>query len=243
VTRVGPNGYTQRCGVTGCYQGALGLRDLLNVNTPDPVRLSGRRVTWWSAATHDASGPAAACNVLRADLVVAGVNPSDEQDFTEFVRAHADRLLRFARLLVPDSAEAEDLLQTALLRLTRHWSRRLDAPTAYVRATLVNLAKDRGRRSHLVPVPVRGDVDLLPARSDHAEAIAARAHLDQVLAALPPRQRVTVVLRVVDGLSEAETAALMRCSPGTVRSNLARGLDKVRTALESSLASAEETAK
>jgi DNA-directed RNA polymerase specialized sigma24 family protein len=97
----------------------------------------------------------AAYNAFRADLVVVGVIPSDEQDFTEFVQAHGDRLLRFARLLVPDAAEAEDLLQTALLRLTRHWSRQLDSPQAYVRATLVNLAKDQGRRSHLVPVPCR----------------------------------------------------------------------------------------
>jgi RNA polymerase sigma-70 factor (sigma-E family) len=174
---------------------------------------------------------------------VVGVTPSEEQDFTEFVHAHADRLLRFARLLVPDAAEAEDLLQTALLRLTRHWSRRLDSPEAYVRATLANLAKDRGRRSHLIPVPVQADPDLLTAGPDHAEAIAARAHLDQLLAVLPPRQRVTVVLRVVDGLSEAETAAIMQCSPGTVKSNLARGLGKVRTILESSLASTEETTR
>jgi RNA polymerase sigma-70 factor (sigma-E family) len=174
---------------------------------------------------------------------VVGVTPSEEQDFTEFVRAHGDRLLRFARLLVPDAAEAEDVLQTALLRLTRHWSRQLESPEAYVRAALVNLAKDRGRRSHLVPVPTEADPDSLTAGSDHAEAITARAHLDQILAALPPRQRVTVVLRVVDGLSEAETAAVMGCSPGTVKSNLARGLDKVRAALEPTLTSAEETAR
>jgi RNA polymerase sigma-70 factor (sigma-E family) len=159
------------------------------------------------------------------------VTPSEEQDFTEFVRTHGDRLLRFARLLVPDAAEAEDVLQIALLRLTRHWSKRLRSPEAYVRAALVNLAKDRGRRSHLVPVPAESGDEPPVAGSDPAEAIAARTHLDQLLAALPPRQRVAVVLRVVDGLSEAETAALMRCSVGTVKSNLARGLDKVRAAL------------
>jgi RNA polymerase sigma-70 factor (sigma-E family) len=170
------------------------------------------------------------------------VTPSEEQDFAKFVQTHADRLLRFARLLVPDAAEAEDVLQTALLRLTRHWSRRLDSPEAYVRAALVNLAKDRGRRSHLVPVPAESEDQLLAVASDHAEAIAARAHLDQMLAALPPRQRVTVVLRVIDGLSEAETAALMRCSLGTVKSNLARGLDKIR-ALIPTLTPTEETSR
>ncbi len=162
------------------------------------------------------------------------MNPSDEHDFTEFVRAHGDRLLRFARLLVPDAAEAEDALQTALLRLTRHWSRGLDSPEAYVRAALVNLAKDRGRRRHLVPLPVELDPGLGPAGPDHAEAVAARAQLDQVLAALPPRQRVAVVLRVVEGLSEAETAALMRCAAGTAKSNLARGLARAREILQQS---------
>lgn len=168
------------------------------------------------------------------------MTPEDEQDFTEFVRTHADRLLRFTRLLVPDTAEAEDVLQTALLRLTRHWARRLESPEAYVRAALVNIVRDRGRRRHLVPVPVRVDPERSPAGSDHAEAIAARAQLDQILDGLPPRQREVVVLRVIEGLSEAETAALVGCAPGTVKSNLARGLAKVRAALRSSLASAEE---
>jgi RNA polymerase sigma-70 factor (sigma-E family) len=166
------------------------------------------------------------------------VDPSDEQDFTVFVRTHGDGLLRFARLLVPDAAEAEDILQTALLRLTRHWSRRLDSPVGYVRAALVNLARDRGRRSHLLPVPTLIDQDRQaggPGRDgygpDHAEAVTARARLDQILGGLPTRQRITVVLRVIEGFSEAETAEVMGCSPGTVKSNLARGLRKVRIAL------------
>lgn len=164
------------------------------------------------------------------------MTPSEEQDFTEFVRAHGDRLLRFARLLVPDVVEAEDVLQTALLRLIRHWSKQVHAPAAYVRATMVNLAKDRRRRRHLVPVPTDAGPDDQHSGPDHAEAFAARAHLDDILAALPPRQRVTVVLRVIEGLSESETAAVMRCSPGTVKSNLARGLDKARRFLKTDAA-------
>lgn len=169
------------------------------------------------------------------------MTPSEERAFTEFVQFHGDRLLRLARLLVPDAGEAEDILQTALLRLTRHWSRHLDAPEAYVRATLVNLVKDRGRRRHLVPVPMDAESSLPAPAPDHADAVAARAHLDEILAALPPRQRVTVVLRVIDGLSEAETAAVMRCSLGTVKSNLARGLCKVREALARTPASVKVT--
>lgn len=180
------------------------------------------------------------CNAWRTNLVLVDVTPSEEQDFTEFVRGHADRLLRFARLLVPDAAEAEDILQTALLRLARHWSKRLEFPEAYVRAALLNLARDHGRRWHLRPVPVDHDRDRPAVRTDLAEAIAARDELDRVLAALPTRQRITVVLRIIEGLSEAETAKVMGCSPGTVKSNLARGLHKVRFALADAAAAAEE---
>jgi RNA polymerase sigma-70 factor (sigma-E family) len=169
------------------------------------------------------------------------VKASDEVEFTAFVREHGDGLLRFARLLVPDAVEAEDLLQTALLRLSRRWSSGLDAPVAYTRTTLVNLAKDGARRRHLVPHPVEVvEPDRREPDSDMAEAIAARERLDTLLAALPPKQRATVVLRVVDGLSEAETAQMLGCSPGTVKSNLARGLDKIREHLAATLTLPEE---
>lgn len=132
-------------------------------------------------------------------------------------------------MLILDHAEAEDALQVALMRLTTHWARGIESPEAYARATLVNLARDRGRRRHLVPVPIEdlSRVDISPGE-DLAEAHAARARLDQLLAQVPTRQRITIALRVIEGYSEAETAQLMQCSKGTVKSNLARGLAKLR---------------
>jgi RNA polymerase sigma-70 factor (sigma-E family) len=169
------------------------------------------------------------------------VKASEEIEFTAFVREHGDGLLRYARLLVPDAVEAEDLLQTALLRLSRRWSDRVDAPVAYVRTTLVNLAKDGARRRHLVPRPTEMIVvDQVEPDSDMADAIAARERLDIMLSLLPPKQRVTVILRVVDGMSEAETAQMLGCSPGTVKSNLARGLDKIREKFSATLTAPEE---
>lgn len=162
------------------------------------------------------------------------MNAEEERAFSLFVRERGDHLLRYARLLIPDDGEAEDALQTALLRLTRHWSRKLDEPEAYVRTTLVNLSKDRTRRRHLVAQPAPVVETSRTLNPDHAEALAARAHLDAVLRALPPRQRTAVVLRVIEGLSEAETAQIMGTSRGAVKSNLARGLQKVRVALASS---------
>jgi RNA polymerase sigma-70 factor (sigma-E family) len=152
----------------------------------------------------------------------------DEQGFTEFVRSRGDGLTRTARLLIPDRGEAEDALQTALLRLTRHWP--VDSPDAYVRRALVNLAKDRRRRGHLVPEPA--DSHRTPSSlPDHADAHASQAYLEDLLRLVPERQRSAVVLRVIDGLSEAETAAAMKCAPGTVKSNLSRGLARLRELL------------
>lgn len=158
------------------------------------------------------------------------VKGHEEEQFSAFVRTKGDRLLRFARLLILDPGEAEDALQVALLRLTRHWSRAIDSPEAYVRATLVNLARDNARRRHLVPVPVDEASRTAAESGDHAEAHAAQARLDLLLAAVPLRQRITIVLRVIEGYNESETAGLMECSPGTVKSNLARGLDRLRAA-------------
>lgn len=163
---------------------------------------------------------------------------SEEQAFAAFVREHGDGLLRFARWLIPDSGEAEDALQIALLRLTSHWPK--EKPQVYVRATLVNLTRDRARRRHLVAVPTDSIPDS-PIQHSPEEAADAQHRLEQVLALLPPRQRTTVVLRVLEGLSEAETATLMGCSTGTAKSNLARGLDKARAALSNTNLNVKES--
>lgn len=160
-------------------------------------------------------------------LVLSSVK--DEAGFTEFVRERGDSLTRTARLLIPDRGEAEDAVQTALLRLCRHWP--VAAPAGYVRRTLANLARDRGRRRHLVPEPVPDSEERLRTLPDHADAHASQAYLEELVRRLPERQRTAVVLRVIEGLSEAETAATMNCSPGSVKSNLSRGLARLRELL------------
>ncbi|WP_309648303.1 sigma-70 family RNA polymerase sigma factor [Nocardioides sp.] len=152
----------------------------------------------------------------------------DEQAFAEFVTSSSPRLLAFAQLLIGDRGEAEDALQVALMRLTRHWHREIDAPTAYVRRTLVNIARDRARRRHLVPMLTTSGRTVEHPAEDQLSMLIVRESIEELLAGLPPRQRVAVVLRVVEGCSEAETAVLMRCAPGTVKSNLARGLERLR---------------
>jgi len=154
------------------------------------------------------------------------VGVDEEREFEAFVLAEGDRLIRFARLLFLDGGAAEDAVQTALARTAQRWKVARDAPYPYVRTAILNLVRDRGRRRHLWERPV--DVGDAGVVADHADAVASRAQLDDLLALLPARQRATVVLRVLDGLSEAETAQLLGCSVGTVKSNLSRGLQSLR---------------
>ncbi|QCW50334.1 SigE family RNA polymerase sigma factor [Nocardioides dongxiaopingii] len=152
-------------------------------------------------------------------------------DFDEFVIGRSSALLRTATLLTGDSHDAEDLVQTALLRVARHWSRALDNPEAYTRRVLVNLAHDRSRRrkrrpEHLGPPPDR------VAPDDYAED---RDDLLRLLRQLPDRQRATVVLRYWEDLSVAETAQLLGCTEGTVKSATSKALTHLREALNLSL--------
>lgn len=152
-----------------------------------------------------------------------------ECEFTEFVRDNGDALLRITRLLVRDDLDAQDVLQTALLRLSRRWP--VEHPHAYVRKTLVNLTRDRSRRRHLVPEPAEAQDDRIQPLPDHADAHASQIAIEHLLSLLPTKQRAAVVLRVIEGLSEAETAAALRCTTSTVASNLSRGLARLRAHL------------
>jgi RNA polymerase sigma-70 factor (sigma-E family) len=152
----------------------------------------------------------------------------DEQRLAleRFVAERGDRLLRTAVLLAGNRADGEDLLQSALERLLRNW-RRIDGdPENYVRRTLYNLATDGWRRHR---VHQRHAVLLEPAPPvDPAIAVDVRDAVIRVLVQLPPRQRAVLVLRYFDQLSEAETAAALGCSVGTVKSATARGLARLR---------------
>lgn len=149
-------------------------------------------------------------------------------DFDEFVTGRSPALLRTAVLLLGDRHDAEDLLQTALLRVARHWSRALDNPEAYTRRILVNLAYDRSRRRRRRPESL-GQVPDRAVTDEHPDE---RGELLRVLRSLPERQRATVVLRFWEDLSVAETAQLLGCSEGTVKSATSKALAHLRDALQ-----------
>jgi RNA polymerase sigma-70 factor (sigma-E family) len=151
--------------------------------------------------------------------------------FEEFVQGSSPRLFRTALLLTGhDRAAAEDLLQLALERAYRRWARicRSEDPERYVRRILANASKDRWRRAARRPERPLQPGDGPPAADDHAVAVVDRDYVLRALAGLPPRQRAVLVLRYFSDLSAAEIADELGCSAGTVKSQLSRGLARLR---------------
>ncbi|MFU8854125.1 SigE family RNA polymerase sigma factor [Micromonospora sp. SL1-18] len=153
--------------------------------------------------------------------------PAPTDSFDEFVRSRSAALLRSAYLLTTDRHAAEDLLQEVLERLYAKWWRARAAPDTYARKILVNRAIDRWRLRGRRPEATLTDA-ASPLAADHADDVATRQVVLRALRALPPRQRAAVVLRYLDDLSEAETAQIMGCSIGAVKSHTARGLTRLR---------------
>jgi RNA polymerase sigma-70 factor (sigma-E family) len=154
--------------------------------------------------------------------------PTDrDREFTEFVRARRSALVRVAALLASgDMARAEDVVQTALTRLYLAWPRvRPDTLDAYARRCVVNAATDERRSLFRRREQVRAQLpDLAAADARYDD----RATIMALLSTLPAGMRAAVVLRYVEGLSVAETADAMGCSEGNVRSQSARGLERLR---------------
>jgi RNA polymerase sigma-70 factor (sigma-E family) len=156
----------------------------------------------------------------------------DDAAFSAFVAARSRGLLRLAYLLTHDEGMAEDLLQTALTKTWFAWDRLDNDPLRYVRRVLVNTSVSWWRRrwTHELPTEALPDLPLAGAVDDRAGA----QDLWIAIGRLPVRQRAVVVLRYYEDLSEAETADLLGCSVGTVKSQCSRALVKLRldTALE-----------
>jgi RNA polymerase sigma-70 factor (sigma-E family) len=136
-------------------------------------------------------------------------------------------LVRVAALLVSgDLAKAEDVVQTALTRLYLAWPRvRPKTLDAYARRCVVNAAMDDRRSLFRRREQVQGQLpDVAAVEAEYGNEAAVVA----LLATLPASMRAAVVLRYVEGLSVAETADAMGCSEGNVKSQSARGLERLR---------------
>jgi RNA polymerase sigma-70 factor (sigma-E family) len=160
-----------------------------------------------------------------------------DEDFRAFVAARRTALMRTATLLAAgDTYLAEDLVQTALTRLYLAWPRveRDRGPEHYARRILVNALVDEQRRPWRRRETSRAelpDTGLAPAGASAEDRDAVRRALCQ----LAPRMRAAVVLRHWLGYDVAECAELLSCSEGTVKSQTARGLDRLRELLSDDL--------
>jgi RNA polymerase sigma-70 factor (sigma-E family) len=145
---------------------------------------------------------------------------------------HAPDGIRLAFLLTGDRALAEDLVQDAFARLVGRLRHLRDprAFGAYLRRTIVNLATSHFRhrrveRAYLERTAAAPTIE--PHRNEQLDEA-----MHAVLLRLPQRQRAAIVLRFYEDLSDVQTAELLRCSAGTVRSLVSRAMKTLREALE-----------
>jgi RNA polymerase sigma-70 factor (sigma-E family) len=159
------------------------------------------------------------------------VGPAEEAAFREFVAARSASLLRTAYLLTGDRGLAEDAVQSMFGRVYLRWSkiRAREAVDAYCRTALVREVSS-WRRTRQVRHVLTAEVPERIHPTDSAPSAPDDA-LRRALIALPPRQRAVVVLRYYDDMSEAEIAAALDVSRGTVKQHTHRGLATLRSVL------------
>ncbi|WP_076260967.1 SigE family RNA polymerase sigma factor [Intrasporangium flavum] len=159
-----------------------------------------------------------------------------DEEFSSFVAGHSASLLRHAYLLTGCAADAEELLQDTLERVYLSWDRVIQRgmPLAYTRAALARNHVSRWRRlTRRRATEQRTLLDRSVARGERGDTFTARAEerdaMWSLLATLPPRQRVVLVLRFYEDLPERAIAEALAVSVGTVKSQLSRGLATLRT--------------
>ena len=154
-----------------------------------------------------------------------------QADYTEYVEGRLAWLRRIAYLLCQDWYSADDLVQTTVTRLFVHWPRaaRMDNIDAYARTILFRAFLGERRSPWFRRVLLPGGPADRPAAGPDLDAVL---DVREALAAIPPRQRATLVLRFYCDLDVEQAAAVLGCSPGTVKSQTSKGLAALRRMLE-----------
>ena len=157
------------------------------------------------------------------------------EGFAQFVAVRYAELLSTAYLLTGSPYAAEDLVQTCLLKVMPRWEH-VNDPISYLRRVMVNQRTSRWRGLRRELLSAQPPDSRVP---DPAGGLADRTTLVAALARLPKRMRAVLVLRYWEDLSEVETADLLGCSVGTVKSQASRGLARLRTLLSEPVETAE----
>ena len=152
--------------------------------------------------------------------------------FTEFVAARSPALFRTAYLMVGDHGLAQDLVQEALTKTYVAWPRlrEVSKAEAYTRKAITTTYISWWRRKAWAAERPRDDVPEggLTSEPGHDNGVVDRAWVWSELQSLPPRQRAAIVLRYYEDLTEAQTAEAMGCAVGTVKSQVAQGIKRLR---------------
>jgi RNA polymerase sigma-70 factor (sigma-E family) len=152
--------------------------------------------------------------------------------FLDLVRAELPRMQRIARMLTGNADTADDVVADAIARTLPRWREgRVDVGAAYLRRVVVNLASRRWRRRSLARRRDHAAVDWLQPPSSFESVAAERDRTLRAVLRLPPRRRAVVVLRFYDDLPEAAIGEIMGISTGTVKSQLSRALEQLRSDL------------
>ncbi len=157
---------------------------------------------------------------------------AEQEVWRRFAEARLPALLHFAYVLTGDSESAKDLVQTALARTLGRWDRvrNSDDPEGYVRRVMINACANQRRRrpwrERLVP-----EVPDVAAVGSPEHELGWRDAMWHALATLPEGQRAVIVLRYYQDLSEADIARALGCSQGTVKSQTAKAMVKLRAAV------------
>ena len=177
-----------------------------------------------------AAHPYSVGRMMRADVGQIRIEGSR---LAELYQRHAHEGVRLAYLITGDRALAEDLVQDAFVRLAGRLLHLRDPGgfEAYLRKTIVNLANAYFRRRKVERRYMERQAGQRQSAAGDPD-VPTRLAIREALRSLPTRQRTAIVLRFFEDLSEAQTADVMRCRPGTVKSLVSRGMDKLRPLME-----------
>jgi RNA polymerase sigma-70 factor (sigma-E family) len=172
----------------------------------------------------------------------SAVSGRRDDEFTQYVGTRLGSLRRIAFLFCQDWQRADDLVQITITRLYVHWGRAsaVEHTDAYVKTILVREFLGEQRSGWARRVSLDAQVpDTAGPMPDLAAALDVRA----ALAGLPSRQRATVVLRFYCDMNVDQAAQVLGCSPGTIKSQTAKGLDALRRALRPAQAGESTSAR
>jgi RNA polymerase sigma-70 factor (sigma-E family) len=166
--------------------------------------------------------------VVRGSMMRVAVEPKETR-LGELFQRHASDGVRLAYLITGDRPLAEDIVQEAFIRFSARLAHLRDPAgfDAYLRRTIVNLANAHFRRRKVERRHVQRQASLRELAVSESD-LPERDSMWAALQTLAPRQRVAIVLRFYEDLSEAQTADVMNCRPGTVKSLVSRGMDRLR---------------